>query len=202
MIHMESLVMDMKAAATKKNKRNRGSNRGGNHKVLNEPMKVVYISNPMKFEIGASEFRSLVQELTGQDAEFPPSLRRRHHSNNPPAAAASNSSLDNSSSNCSSPTTTTASSSTLTAATVDSCVGGEFRRTVGAGGHAAPSPEEEEQEDQDTPLAGFEKAEEEQGMLLVDEQQFDVGGEFVPEMLENSAAFHSWHLDFDFAEWN
>ncbi|KAJ8770515.1 hypothetical protein K2173_018006 [Erythroxylum novogranatense] len=34
-------------------------------------MKVVYISNPMKFKTSASEFRALVQELTGQDAELP-----------------------------------------------------------------------------------------------------------------------------------
>ncbi|KAM6548035.1 hypothetical protein CsatB_019711 [Cannabis sativa] len=35
------------------------------------PVKVVYISNPMKVKTSASEFRALVQELTGQDAEFP-----------------------------------------------------------------------------------------------------------------------------------
>ncbi|EXB38304.1 hypothetical protein L484_013937 [Morus notabilis] len=35
------------------------------------PVKVVYISNPMKIKTSASEFRALVQELTGQDAEFP-----------------------------------------------------------------------------------------------------------------------------------
>ncbi|KAJ4845680.1 hypothetical protein Tsubulata_003571 [Turnera subulata] len=33
-----------------------------------KPMKVVYISNPMKFNTSASGFRALVQELTGQDA--------------------------------------------------------------------------------------------------------------------------------------
>jgi len=36
-----------------------------------KPMKVVYISNPMKFKASASEFRALVQELTGQDSELP-----------------------------------------------------------------------------------------------------------------------------------
>ncbi|CAL1359408.1 unnamed protein product [Linum trigynum] len=48
------------------------------------------------------------------------------------------------------------------------------------------------------------RGEEEQGMLVVDEQfdECDDGEEFVSEMLENSAAFHSWHLDFNFAEWN
>lgn len=35
------------------------------------PVKVVYISNPMKVKTSAAEFRALVQELTGQYAEFP-----------------------------------------------------------------------------------------------------------------------------------
>ncbi|KAF1882777.1 hypothetical protein Lal_00002958 [Lupinus albus] len=39
-------------------------------------MKVVYISNPMKFKTSASEFMALVQELTGQDAESPPDPSR------------------------------------------------------------------------------------------------------------------------------
>ncbi|XP_027173895.1 sigma factor binding protein 1, chloroplastic-like [Coffea eugenioides] len=36
-----------------------------------KPVKVVYISNPMKVKTSASEFRALVQELTGQDADMP-----------------------------------------------------------------------------------------------------------------------------------
>ncbi|KAJ9184990.1 hypothetical protein P3X46_004672 [Hevea brasiliensis] len=36
-----------------------------------KPMKVVYISNPMKFKTPACNFRALVQELTGQYAELP-----------------------------------------------------------------------------------------------------------------------------------
>ncbi|KAF3442143.1 hypothetical protein FNV43_RR16059 [Rhamnella rubrinervis] len=36
-----------------------------------QPVKVVYISNPMKVKASAADFRSLVQQLTGQDAEFP-----------------------------------------------------------------------------------------------------------------------------------
>lgn len=36
-----------------------------------KPIKVVYITNPIKFNTSASEFRSLVQELTGQDACTP-----------------------------------------------------------------------------------------------------------------------------------
>ncbi|KAH1194576.1 Sigma factor binding protein 2, chloroplastic [Glycine max] len=42
------------------------------------PVKVVYISNPMKIKTSASEFRALVQELTGQDAESPPDPSRFH----------------------------------------------------------------------------------------------------------------------------
>ncbi|CAK7340236.1 unnamed protein product [Dovyalis caffra] len=40
-------------------------------KTKKKPMKVVYISNPMKFKTSASGFRALVQELTGQDSELP-----------------------------------------------------------------------------------------------------------------------------------
>uniref|UniRef100_A0A5B7BIM3 VQ domain-containing protein n=1 Tax=Davidia involucrata TaxID=16924 RepID=A0A5B7BIM3_DAVIN len=40
-------------------------------KTKKKPVKVVYISNPMKVETSASEFRALVQELTGQDADMP-----------------------------------------------------------------------------------------------------------------------------------
>ncbi|XP_011653858.1 sigma factor binding protein 2, chloroplastic [Cucumis sativus] len=38
---------------------------------LKKPIKVVYISNPMKVQTSASGFMALVQELTGQDADFP-----------------------------------------------------------------------------------------------------------------------------------
>ncbi|CAL5193335.1 unnamed protein product [Lathyrus oleraceus] len=41
-------------------------------KKNNKPIKVVYISNPMKVKTSASEFMALVQELTGQYAESPP----------------------------------------------------------------------------------------------------------------------------------
>ncbi|KAL3533547.1 hypothetical protein ACH5RR_007068 [Cinchona calisaya] len=40
-------------------------------KIKKKPVKVVYISNPMKVKTSASEFRALVQELTGQDADMP-----------------------------------------------------------------------------------------------------------------------------------
>ena len=45
-------------------------------KNKNKPIKVVYISNPMRVNASASEFRALVQELTGQDAESPPDPSR------------------------------------------------------------------------------------------------------------------------------
>ncbi|KAK1319345.1 hypothetical protein QJS10_CPB04g00499 [Acorus calamus] len=38
-------------------------------KAKKKPIKVVYISNPMRVETSPSEFRSLVQELTGQDSD-------------------------------------------------------------------------------------------------------------------------------------
>lgn len=41
-------------------------------KIKKKPaaVKVVYISNPMKVKTSASEFRALVQELTGQDSDI------------------------------------------------------------------------------------------------------------------------------------
>ncbi|XP_006362265.1 uncharacterized protein [Solanum tuberosum] len=36
-----------------------------------KPVKVVYISNPMKVNTSAEEFRALVQQLTGQHANYP-----------------------------------------------------------------------------------------------------------------------------------
>ncbi|KAG8372118.1 hypothetical protein BUALT_Bualt12G0033200 [Buddleja alternifolia] len=41
----------------------------------NQPLKVVYIANPIKFKTSVSEFRALVQELTGQDSDVPDSTR-------------------------------------------------------------------------------------------------------------------------------
>ncbi|KAI3472279.1 hypothetical protein Pfo_029767 [Paulownia fortunei] len=40
-----------------------------------QPLKVVYITNPIKFTASASEFRALVQELTGQDSDMAESAR-------------------------------------------------------------------------------------------------------------------------------
>ena len=39
-------------------------------KTANKSIKVVYISNPRKVNVKASEFRATVQELTGQDADI------------------------------------------------------------------------------------------------------------------------------------
>ncbi|MED6193191.1 hypothetical protein PIB30_016689 [Stylosanthes scabra] len=52
-----------KRSNNKQKKRNSNNNK--------KEIKVVYISNPMKVKTSASQFRALVQELTGQDAEFP-----------------------------------------------------------------------------------------------------------------------------------
>ncbi|KAH0884748.1 LOW QUALITY PROTEIN: hypothetical protein HID58_060844, partial [Brassica napus] len=57
----------------------------------NKPIKVRYISNPMRVKTCASKFRELVQELTGQDAvdlelepEFSPSAVSDHSPSPPP----------------------------------------------------------------------------------------------------------------------
>ncbi|KAL6009816.1 hypothetical protein ACLOJK_000245 [Asimina triloba] len=50
-------------------------------------IKVVYISSPMRVEASASQFRSLVQELTGRDSDHSIhlySLQQHHHLNPPP----------------------------------------------------------------------------------------------------------------------
>ncbi|GMH20199.1 hypothetical protein Nepgr_022040 [Nepenthes gracilis] len=38
---------------------------------IKKPLKVVYFSNPVRITTTAAEFRALVQELTGRDAESP-----------------------------------------------------------------------------------------------------------------------------------
>ncbi|KAF8716786.1 hypothetical protein HU200_025878 [Digitaria exilis] len=52
-------------ASPGKHKGGGGGKGGGNKK----PIKVVYISNPMRVETSAAGFRALVQELTGRDAD-------------------------------------------------------------------------------------------------------------------------------------
>jgi VQ motif len=39
------------------------------NKAKKKPIKVVYISNPMKVKANTADFRALVQELTGRDAD-------------------------------------------------------------------------------------------------------------------------------------
>lgn len=49
-------------------KQQKRANQTGN-KAKKKPVKVVYISNPMKVKANTSDFRALVQELTGRDAD-------------------------------------------------------------------------------------------------------------------------------------
>ncbi|PHT40980.1 Sigma factor binding protein 1, chloroplastic [Capsicum baccatum] len=56
-------VMMTKCKNTKQRKRD-------HHKSKKSDVKVVYISTPMKVKTSASRFRSLVQELTGQDSDI------------------------------------------------------------------------------------------------------------------------------------
>ncbi|KAL1821002.1 hypothetical protein DCAR_0417374 [Daucus carota subsp. sativus] len=51
------------------------------HKPKKKPVKVVYISNPMKVNTSASQFRALVQELTGRDADDLPAPPFLQHFN-------------------------------------------------------------------------------------------------------------------------
>ena len=79
-------TVQMKQHQTKAKSTTRISS-GGNNKSKKKPIKVVYISNPMKVTASASEFRALVQQLTGQDADvYLPDLQPTHHrddNNNP-----------------------------------------------------------------------------------------------------------------------
>ncbi|XWS59007.1 hypothetical protein CRYUN_Cryun08bG0083300 [Craigia yunnanensis] len=60
----DSISSLQESKATKKAKSKKKNNN-------NKPIKVVYISNPMKVKTSASKFRALVQELTGQYAQLP-----------------------------------------------------------------------------------------------------------------------------------
>ncbi|RAL51898.1 unnamed protein product [Cuscuta campestris] len=51
----------------------KGSNNKMNPKNKQQQLKVVYISNPMRVETSPSEFKGVVQELTGRDAADVPS---------------------------------------------------------------------------------------------------------------------------------
>ena len=48
----------------------------GNKAKKQQPIKVVYITNPMRFKTSASEFRALVQELTGKDSDIADNLAK------------------------------------------------------------------------------------------------------------------------------
>lgn len=61
---MENQPTTVTATAAHKRKASKKSN----GKSKKNAIKVVYISNPMKVNTSASQFRSLVQQLTGQDA--------------------------------------------------------------------------------------------------------------------------------------
>ncbi|KAL8215392.1 hypothetical protein R6Q57_004841 [Mikania cordata] len=50
-------------------KQEKGSQKSSKNKA---PVKVVYISNPMKIKASPSEFRAVVQQLTGRYATCPP----------------------------------------------------------------------------------------------------------------------------------
>ena len=60
---MDNLVSSLQARKAARKAKSKNTN--------NKPIKVVYISNPMKVKTSASKFKALVQELTGQDAELP-----------------------------------------------------------------------------------------------------------------------------------
>ncbi|XWS57155.1 hypothetical protein CRYUN_Cryun09bG0148300 [Craigia yunnanensis] len=62
---MDNLVISLQESKAAKNAKSKKKNNN------NKPIKVVYISNPMKVKTSVSEFRALVQKLTGQDAELP-----------------------------------------------------------------------------------------------------------------------------------
>ncbi|XP_010548817.1 PREDICTED: uncharacterized protein LOC104820144 [Tarenaya hassleriana] len=50
--------------------RNKKNMMGKRRKSKKEDIKVVYISSPIKVKTSASEFRALVQELTGKDSDI------------------------------------------------------------------------------------------------------------------------------------
>ncbi|CAN0890589.1 Sigma factor binding protein 1, chloroplastic [Linum grandiflorum] len=158
MIQMETLLMEK--AKKKKMKRSSPSSSCSSSRKEEAAMKVVYISNPMKFQICASEFRSLVQQLTGQYAADDPSLHY-HYSN-------SNSSTD-----------------TVANNNNNNCVGGEFHRTVGERDDQVEVVQEQQSTDGSSCVV-----QEESNDVVDEDENYDV---FVPEMLENSTLFYSWH---------
>ncbi|XP_019057696.1 PREDICTED: sigma factor binding protein 2, chloroplastic-like [Tarenaya hassleriana] len=62
--------MDRNILATKDRPSNKKNVVGKRRKNNKEDLKVVYISSPIKVKTSASEFRALVQELTGKDSDI------------------------------------------------------------------------------------------------------------------------------------
>ncbi|KAJ6818613.1 putative circumsporozoite protein [Iris pallida] len=81
-------LRDMESAGSSAKKVSR---QGGGAKAAKKPIKVVCISNPMKFKASASEFRALVQRLTGQDSDTANIMSKYHptHDLDEPQDAAS-----------------------------------------------------------------------------------------------------------------
>lgn len=52
-------------------------------KAKKRPIKVVYISNPMRVETSAAEFRAIVQELTGRHSDVADNMAKYHGVGNP-----------------------------------------------------------------------------------------------------------------------
>lgn len=61
-------IHDKKTTKPKHRQNPQKSKKKQHQEAANAPLKVVYIGNPVNFSTSASEFRSLVQQLTGKDA--------------------------------------------------------------------------------------------------------------------------------------
>ncbi|KAM1208758.1 hypothetical protein ACFX2J_014381 [Malus domestica] len=62
---------NQQSSKTNKAKNRKTTKSSNSSKKKQGGIKVVYISNPMKVSTSASQFRALVQELTGQDSALP-----------------------------------------------------------------------------------------------------------------------------------
>lgn len=61
-------IHDKKTTKPKHRQNPQKSKKKQQQEATNTPVKVVYIANPVNFSTSASEFRSLVQQLTGKDS--------------------------------------------------------------------------------------------------------------------------------------
>ncbi|XP_057549170.1 uncharacterized protein LOC130827459 [Amaranthus tricolor] len=59
---------EVKNKRSKKSPKSKNKMMDNNNNYPNKPLKVVHISNPMRYQVTAAEFRALVQGLTGRDA--------------------------------------------------------------------------------------------------------------------------------------